>query len=180
VIPPVVSFAPVLPSRAHVLVLGSLPSVASLAQQQYYAHPRNAFWPIMAELLEFDASLAYAERVEQLRRQGVALWDVCHSAQRSGSLDTAIKARGLVANDIAGLLALQPSIRCVFLNGAAAATLFRRWVEPTLAPRFASLPRWTLPSTSPANATMTVRRKVREWSKICRYLPRPDLGLVRI
>ena len=167
---PVVGFAPVLPVQARVLVLGTLPSVASLTQQQYYAHPRNAFWPIMAELLEFDASLPYAKRVEQLRRHGVALWDVCHSAQRSGSLDAAIKAQGLVANDIAGLLALQPSIRGVALNGAAAATLFRRWVAPTLAPRHASLPRWTLPSTSPANATISVRQKVREWSKISRYL----------
>ncbi len=167
---PVVGFAPVLPVRARVLVLGTLPSVASLTQQQYYAHPRNAFWPIMAELLEFDASLPYARRVEQLRRHGVALWDVCQSAQRSGSLDAAIKAQGLVANDIAGLLALQPSIRGVLLNGAAAATLFRRWVAPTLAPRHASLPRWTLPSTSPANATISVRQKVREWSKISRYL----------
>lgn len=171
---PVVGFAPVLPARAHVLVLGTLPSVASLAQQQYYAHPRNAFWPIMAELLGFAASLPYAGRVEQLRRHGVALWDVCHSAQRSGSLDAAIKAQGLVANDIAGLLALQPSIRGVFLNGAAAAILFRRWVAPTLAPQVVSLPRWTLPSTSPANATITVRQKVRRWSKICRYLPGVD------
>ena len=167
---PVVGFAPVLPLRARVLVLGTLPSVASLAQQQYYAHPRNAFWPIMAELLEFDASLPYARRVQQLRRHGVALWDVCHSAQRSGSLDAAIKAQGLVANDIAGLLALQPSIRGVLLNGAAAATLFRRWVAPTLAPRHVALPRWTLPSTSPANAGQTNVQKTRAWRRILDYL----------
>ncbi len=167
---PVVGFAPVLPARAHVLVLGTLPSVASLAHRQYYAHPRNAFWPIMAELLGFDASLAYAQRVAQLRRHGIALWDVCHSAQRNGSLDGAIRTQGLVANNIAGLLALQPSIRSVFLNGVSAAALFRRWVAPTLAPELASLPRWTLPSTSPANATMTMQQKSREWSKVRRYL----------
>jgi TDG/mug DNA glycosylase family protein len=170
VILPVVGFEPVLPVQARVLVLGTLPSVASLTQQQYYAHPRNAFWPIMAELLEFDASLPYANRVEQLRRHGVALWDVCHSAQRDGSLDAAIKAQGLVANDIAGLLALQPSIRGVALNGAAAATLFRRWVAPTLAPRHASLPRWTLPSTSPANAGQTSVQKMRAWRRLLDYL----------
>lgn len=167
---PVVGFAPVLPVRAQVLVLGTLPSVASLAQHQYYAHPRNAFWPIMAELLQFDASLPYAARLEQLRRHGVALWDVCHSAQRRGSLDTGIQARGLVANDIAAVLALQPSIRGVFLNGVAAATLFRRWVAPTLAPQFLSLPRWTLPSTSPANAGQSPRQKLRAWRRILDYL----------
>lgn len=167
---PVVGFPPVLPVRARVLVLGTLPSVVSIARQEYYGHPRNAFWPIMAELLQFDAALPYARRVAQLRRHGVALWDVCHSAQRSGSLDAAIKAQGLVANDIAGLLTLQPSIRGVLLNGAAAATLFRRWVAPTLAPRHASLPRWTLPSTSAANAGQTSAQKMRAWRRLLDYL----------
>ena len=170
-IAPVVGFAPALPAQAYVLVLGTLPSVASIARQEYYGHPRNAFWPIMGSLLGFDAALPYAERVDHLRRNGVALWDVCHSAQRDGSLDTAIQAQGLVANDIAGLLDRQPRIRAVFLNGAAAAKLFRRWVAPTLASRNESLPQWVMPSTSPAHAGRTLRQKAREWSKIRQFLP---------
>jgi TDG/mug DNA glycosylase family protein len=170
-IPPVLGFAPVLPTQAYVLVLGTLPSAASIARQEYYGHPRNAFWPIMGSLLGFDAALPYAERLGYLRRSGVALWDVCHSAQRDGSLDTAIQAQGLVANDIAGLLDAQPRIRAVFLNGAAAAKLFRRWVAPALASRYDSLPQWVMPSTSPAHAGRTLRQKTREWSKIRQYLP---------
>jgi double-stranded uracil-DNA glycosylase len=167
---PAVGFAPILPRRVRLLILGTLPSVASLAQQQYYAHPRNAFWPIMGELLGFDPALDYERRLRYLRRGGIALWDVCHSARRVGSLDAAIQRRGLMTNDISGLLTNHPNISAIFFNGIAAASLFKQRVLPALAPETQHIVRVTLPSTSPANASLTLQHKRQAWSRITDYL----------
>ncbi|ATX80226.1 hypoxanthine-DNA glycosylase [Mariprofundus aestuarium] len=76
---------------AKILILGSMPSRKSIAADQYYAHPQNGFWPIMGELFGFTASLEYEERLAQLRKNGVGLWDVAHQCVRPGSLDSAIE-----------------------------------------------------------------------------------------
>jgi hypoxanthine-DNA glycosylase len=124
------SFAPLLRGDASVLVLGSMPGRASLAAQQYYAHPRNAFWPIMAAYCGIDPTAAYAERVTALLDAGIALWDVLGECRRSGSLDAAIEFDGARPNAIAALLDAYPRIRRVCLNGGAAATLYRRFRLP--------------------------------------------------
>jgi len=95
-------FPPLLGESPHTLVLGSFPSVASLAAQQYYAHPRNAFWPIMGMLLGFDATLPYPERTRALTACGIALWDVIASCHRPGSRDDAIVGPSVEPNDIVG------------------------------------------------------------------------------
>lgn len=106
------------------LVLGSMPGAISLRQGRYYAHPRNAFWPIAAEILGFDPALDYALRLERLTQAGVALWDVLQGCEREGSLDADI--RNAVPNDFAGFLRAHPRLRRVCLNGGKAASLFRR------------------------------------------------------
>ncbi|RUP02584.1 MAG: DNA-deoxyinosine glycosylase [Mycobacterium sp.] len=138
---------PVIDDRARVLILGSFPSVRSLADGQYYANPRNAFWPIAAQLFEFDCAAAYSDRLAALQARGVALWDVLRSCRRVGSADAAIDPKTLVANDFDRLFAAYPRLDRVYFNGAAAARLFARLVQH---PATVTLHR--LPSTSPAHA----------------------------
>ena len=85
-------FPPIASPDARILILGSMPGRASLAAGQYYAHPRNAFWPIMGSLLDFDASRDYPARVDALKVAGIAVWDILDSCHRPGSLDSAIAA----------------------------------------------------------------------------------------
>jgi hypoxanthine-DNA glycosylase len=153
------SFAPLLRDDARVLVLGSMPGRASLDAQQYYAHPRNAFWPIMAALCGIDPTATYAARVAALLDAGIALWDVLGECRRPGSLDADIQLQGARPNAIGELLDAHPRIRRVCLNGAAAATLYRRFRFPG-PPRVELL---QLPSTSPAHASMTFAEKQRGW-----------------
>lgn len=153
------SFPPIVAPGARVLILGSMPGAASLAAGQYYAHPRNAFWPILGALCGFAAAAPYAERVLALQAAGVAVWDVLQSCVRPGSLDTAIERSSEVANDIAGLLSDQPEIRCIAFNGGTAEAAFRRHVSGVAAVRLLRLP-----STSPANASWSFERKLAAWS----------------
>jgi hypoxanthine-DNA glycosylase len=138
---------PVIDCRAQVLILGSFPSVRSLADGRYYANPRNAFWPITAELFGFDCAAPYSERLAALQSHRVALWDVLRSCRRTGSADAAIDLKSMVLNDFDWLFASYPNVDRVYFNGAAAANLFERRIRcpPTLA-------RHRLPSTSPAHA----------------------------
>ncbi len=156
------SFPPVVVRGARVLILGSLPGQVSLARQEYYAHPANAFWWIMGELVGARPALPYGERLDVLRRRGIALWDVCGSAERPGSLDTDIAADSIVPNDIAGLLAAHSGIALICFNGAKAAAIFRRLVVPSLSTEQGALPRQVLLSTSPA-CTRPRAEKLAAW-----------------
>jgi TDG/mug DNA glycosylase family protein len=158
-----VGFAPVARADARVLVLGSLPGQMSLARQQYYAQPRNAFWKITGELFGFDPSLDYDSRLRALVTHRVALWDTCAAAVRPGSLDARILRASVVPNDFAPFLQAHPLIRRLCFNGATAAALFERLVLPTLPERLQALPRVRLPSTSPAHAGMSLARKLEAW-----------------
>ncbi len=156
-------FAPVVGGTPRVLVLGSLPGAASLAAGQYYAHPRNAFWMIMGEIAGAAPALPYAERCARLVACGIALWDVCAAARRPGSLDSAIEPASVEPNDFAGLLAAHPCIGHVAFNGAKAAELYRRLVQPSLAGAPGRLPQIVLPSTSPAHAGRSFASKLEAW-----------------
>lgn len=163
---PVYSFAPVTAPGVRVLVLGSMPGVRSLADAEYYAHPRNAFWPIVEDLLGVPRSLPYDARLVALAGAGVALWDVLASCVRPGSLDSNIVASSVVPNDVPALLAAHPSITHVLLNGGAAAKAFRRHHAPALraSGRDATLTVEQLPSTSPAHAARTYEAKRDAWA----------------
>jgi double-stranded uracil-DNA glycosylase len=161
-LPRIRSFPPLAAPDARVLVLGSMPGEASLAAGQYYAHPRNLFWPIIGELFGFPGDAPYAERVAALRGAGIALWDVLESCRRQGSLDSAIVDDR--ANDFAVFLARHRQIRQVFFNGAKAEASFRRRVLPTLG--MIELDCRRLPSTSPAHAGMSRAAKLAAWQAL--------------
>ena len=157
------SFPPIISDNSRLLILGSMPGAASLRAGQYYAHPRNAFWPIMGELFGAGPSLSYEQRVERLQSVGVAVWDTLQACLRPGSLDASITEE--VANDFPALFAAHPDITHVFFNGSKAETAFRRLVLPVL-PDDHRLTFMRLPSTSPAHAAMGVDAKLQAWSVV--------------
>lgn len=154
------SFAPVSNTDARVLILGSMPGKKSLAQNQYYAHPSNAFWKIMGELVGAHPHLPYAQRLEILKLSGIALWDVLASCERSeSSLDSEIKEEA--TNDFSAFFARHPHIELVCFNGSKAEQSFRKFVQDkqVLPP----LELLRLPSTSPAHAGMRYADKLQAW-----------------
>ena len=150
-------FAPVVDDNADLLILGSFPSVQSLAVGQYYGNPRNAFWPITAALFGFDASAPYETRLAALQSAGVALWDVLHKCRRVGSSDAKFDMKSLVVNDFGQLIAGYPSITRVCFNGRTAERLFGRLVDVD-----GAIECELLPSTSPARA-MPASQKLQAW-----------------
>ncbi len=149
------SFGPVWSEDARILILGTMPSEASLTQGFYYAHPRNAFWPLMFELTGEAFSKDIETRRLLLIRHRIALWDVAQSCVRPGSLDSAI--REAAPNDIPGLLERCPGIKKVLFNGTTARALYFRLLPPQAA-------EWALlPSTSPAN-TLAYEKKRAAWA----------------
>lgn len=161
------SFPPLGNRQATRLVLGSMPGKASLLAQQYYAHPRNAFWFIMQELFGIDRTLPYAARVRELSKTGLAVWDVLAACTRGTSLDSDIVPESVVPNDFEAYLRSHPRIRAIYFNGGAARALFERHVVPSLSPRFQGIGRHTLPSTSPTHAARTHAQKLALWRVIC-------------
>ena len=159
------SFPPIGTAGAHLLILGTMPGRVSLREQQYYAHPRNAFWKITGEVLGFNAESVYEERTSLLSASGIALWDVLKSCTREGSLDSAIDMDTIVPNDFRTFFAAHPHIRRICFNGAKAHDLYRKYVQPLLAEQ-AGMNYVRLPSTSPANATLPFAEKVRAWRVI--------------
>jgi len=160
----VLSFPPQVGEGCRVLVLGTAPSLRSLELRQSYAHPQNLFWPFMGELYDAGPRLPYEERIARLHRNGVGIWDVLERCERPGSLDSSIRADSEIPNDIPALLDLHPSIAVLAINGAKALQVFRRRIEPAIAPgRRDALTVLALPSTSPANASIPRARKLELW-----------------
>lgn len=161
----ITSFAPIAEVSAHTLILGSMPGAASLEANQYYAHPRNAFWRMMGSLYGFDASLPYKDRVQNLMAAGVAVWDVLHTCVRIGSLDSAIEHDSQIANDFAWFFEQYPSIRLVGFNGAKAEKSFNTLSLPKL--KLAEIRFVRLPSSSPAHV-QPLEQKIAAWRNALR------------
>jgi hypoxanthine-DNA glycosylase len=157
-------FPPVVGDEPRVLVLGSLPGQASLRAGQYYAQPQNAFWAIMGELCGARPELDYDERLEALKRSGVALWDVLYEATRPGSLDSSIVSSSQNVNDVAGLVARHETIGLIAFNGQKAAEVFRRRIASGL--MRSDLETAILPSTSPAYASLRRAEKLARWRRV--------------
>ncbi|QZH74064.1 MAG: DNA-deoxyinosine glycosylase [Erythrobacter sp.] len=156
------SFPPVVGDNCRVLILGSLPGEKSLAQQQYYAHPRNLFWHLIGQVIDVElVGLPYPARLNTLRENGVGLWDVVASAQREGSLDAQL--RNPTANPIAALCQTLPHLRAVAFNGATAFKLGSALVP-------AEVPTVKLLSSSPANAGYSADQKSKQWTILREFL----------
>lgn len=157
-------FPPIVARVPQRLILGTAPGIKSLAEQQYYAHPQNSFWRIMGTLFDMPVE-TYKQRVDLIRKNELALWDVLQSCTRYGSLDAGIEAETIEVNDFAAFFRKHAKITRVFFNGSAAEKEFRRRVVPQLPPDVAArLKMKRLPSTSPAHAAMPLTKKIREWS----------------
>lgn len=157
-------FPPSVDEDCTVLILGSMPGVASLEAQQYYAYPQNRFWPMMAKILTGKdiAPTVYAERLDMLLRHHIALWDSIASCEREGSLDSAIKnERG---NDFQTFFAQYPHIKTICFNGGKAFNSFKRYNKELL--QRPDLTFHQMPSTSPANARWRLPMLIEVWSKV--------------
>lgn len=153
-------FAPLSRPDARVLILGTMPGEESLRRRQYYAHPRNAFWPILGDLLGFDPAAPYRQRCRHVVSAGLAVWDVLRRCERERSADARITCAE--PNDFAAFFARRPRIRAVFLNGATAERLFRQHVRAPAHLRHIQ----RLPSTSPAMASLSLERKREAWQAV--------------
>lgn len=161
------SFPPVVDDDTRVLILGSMPGSRSLAEHEYYAHPRNLFWPLMEDLFGIERTWPYARRLEALLLCGIGLWDVLKHCEREGSLDASIVRHTEVPNDVAALLPRLPKLRAFAFNGRKAEQSFRRHVSPRLPPEaVGTIELVRLPSTSPANAGQSWADKRKQWEVI--------------
>ena len=156
------SFDPISDAASRVLILGSMPGNVSLRAGQYYAHPQNAFWKILGALFDFDPRAPYESRIAHLREHGIALWDVMQSCVRETSLDSDIEEPSIVSNPFEDFLRGHPEIRTICFNGAKAAASWRKHVLPQLPPD-SGIEYHRLPSTSPANASISYDDKVKAW-----------------
>jgi hypoxanthine-DNA glycosylase len=170
VISDIEGFAPIASGQPKVLILGSMPGVASLQKQQYYGHDRNAFWPIMAELFGAKLSNSYQQQTRMLCENGIAAWDVLKSCRRQGSLDANISLGTIKLNDFADFYDEYRLIVRVFFNGGMAETLYKKHIFPVLPQHYGTLEYRRLPSTSPAYATLNFKEKLEAWRAITQHV----------
>lgn len=163
-------FPLVAKSDAKVLILGTMPGQKSLEENQYYAHPRNSFWPIMFKLLKADNELTYDDRKTLLLKNNIALWDVLKSCYREGSLDSDIDQSSIEPNDFKRFFSRHKQVTAVFFNGAKAEQLFKKNSLTSLKQEQQDLSFLKLPSTSPAHAALTFEQKLLQWKVIKRFL----------
>ena len=162
--PMCIGFPPCVDEGCRVLVLGSMPSVKSLAESQYYAHPQNRFWPMMTKILtgEDVPPARYEDRLMMLRTHQIALWDAIASCKREGSLDSAIHEE--VGNDFTAFLKRWPHIDTILCNGGKAFQCFKRYNKELL--KRENLTIRQMPSTSPANARWRLGDLIEAWRKV--------------
>ena len=156
------SFKPSIDNNSRILILGSMPGVKSLEEQQYYAHPQNRFWKVMASICNEPKlyEFAYDLKLKTLLNSNIALWDTIKSCKREGSLDSDIQNE--TPNDIKGLLKNYSNIKTICLNGNKSYSAFKKYF-PDLLEKYNC---HKMPSTSPANARYSLDILIKEWSKV--------------
>ena len=156
------SFLPIIDKESKILILGSIPGVKSLEMQQYYAHPQNQFWRIIFHLFNENYTSDYVEKLQVLKRNKIALWDVIDTCERKGSLDSEI--RNEETNDIRQLLKNYPNIKAIFCNGQKSFKNLQKIMGKECV-----IPIFVLPSTSPLH-TISFEKKLREWEILNSFL----------
>ena len=154
-----ISFAPIINEEAKILILGSLPSDKSLEKGEYYGHLQNKFWRVIATITGNELPVSYADKKQLLLKSDIGIWDVAHSAQRAGSMDSAIK--DVEPNDINGLIAMHSDIKVIGFNGTKAQSLFDKHFTRNPEIRYI-----LLPSTSPANAAISFDNLCKAWRQL--------------
>lgn len=154
------SFKPSIDNNSKVLILGSMPGVKSLKEQQYYAHPQNRFWKVLGQICNVNTlqELDYSQKLTILLQNNIALWDTIKSCKREGSLDSDIQNE--IPNNIKKLLKKYPNIENICLNGNKSYSAFKKYF-PDLLQKYNC---YRMPSTSPANAKYSLDKLVQEWS----------------
>jgi double-stranded uracil-DNA glycosylase len=165
-------FEPVSRADARVLILGTLPGSVSLERREYYAQPRNVFWRILEMLTGASPELPYEVRKHRLMEKGIALWDVCAGAHRSGSSDSKIRASTCIPNDFRRFFEVHTRVGLICFNGAKADRLYRGKVLPGLPLGLRKIPQRRLPSTSSAYARVSFEQKLQSWNIVLDELER--------
>ncbi len=156
------SLEPIANYDSKVLICGTMPGEDLLRKQQYYAHSRNLFWKLLGGVIGKDFPHDYNDKKQLLLNNGIALWDVCYSCVREGSLDSNIMDEA--PNDLSGFIETHPNIKAIAFNGQKAAKLFAKYFGSIVNVRV-----MVLPSTSPANAGVSMEEKVKQWGKVKQY-----------
>lgn len=157
------SLNPILDEHTKLVILGTMPGVESLKQQAYYSHPRNLFWKLIAELTGKDVPLNYDDRTAFLLDHKIGLWDICKSCVREGSLDSNISEE--TPTDLKALVAKYPNIECLAFNGQKAEKLYSKHFGS-----LSNVKELSLPSSSPANASVSWVEKVESWNKLIEHI----------
>ncbi len=154
-----ISFDPISNDDITILILGTMPSDKSLELVEYYGHPRNRFWKIIAAITENDLALTYSEKKELLLKSTIGIWDVVHKANRKGSLDSAIEDEE--ANDLDRFFEKHKHLKIIAFNGIKAQKLFDKYFKRKSGIKYISLP-----SSSPANAAINFENICKSWKQI--------------
>ena len=153
------SFAPFIDENSRLLILGTMPGIKSLEKQQYYAHERNAFWPLLFAIFRSPYTTDYQQKIKLLYDNNIALWDTLKYCFREGSLDSDIQMAE--PNNIDGLLKIYPKIKSIVFNGKYAEKFYKKHQKISSEIKYLSMP-----STSPANARLSFEQKLQIWSAI--------------
>ena len=153
------SFQPFVDSDTKILILGTMPGIASLENQEYYAHPRNHFWRIIYKLYsDQEVPTLFSDKIKLLQANSIGIWDVLENCERKGSLDMHIK--NYKENDFESLFKKFPAIHKIAFNGKESHKYFFKKFG-----QIKGITYYVMPSTSPAN-TMSFEKKLEIWSAI--------------
>jgi len=158
-----ISFEPIINKNSKVLILGTMPGIKSLEENEYYGNKRNVFWPILYQLFDEEMAENYDEKKEFILKHKLALWDTLKLCYREGSLDSKIKNEE--PNAINRLINSYESINYIIFNGKGSEKFYKRYFKPVSEINYI-----TLPSTSPANAQKSFNEKLKKWAIIKDFL----------